>query len=440
MIRPVIHLCLVLTLGCGQIALAAPTHDEILAWVERNTDATTLDEPLGEIGVDGLDRLKPYLSPGLFDEFNFADLEMEVEATQAYAPHAVYLRATTAFHGQATLGDGGSLQNYTAGQPFSAAQIEQAGPDEAGFMIAWNHIHRWQNRGYTTAELVMNYVEPSASGAGGVLRDGFSGGGHITRYIAQRYFRVYLNHLAAFPESGYRVDAEGSDRLLWKDYLDTFEPFDVKGTRFVVERSLDPYEDDQVNSYLPTERRVRRLSAKERADSFMGSNYSLDDFEGFSGRVLDSDWRYIGRKSVLQVASSRESIIKLHGPGSRLPLDRWQVRPCYAVESRPKWAGHPVSKRIIFFDAETWNANLALLFDRDGVLWKSILTSYRRPEHTGPDAEPGDTVSRWTSSVAVDYAANNATVTRAIKPVEFPEFKASLIKRMFSVSSLTEGR
>ena len=116
MIRPVIHLCLVLTLGCGQIALAAPTHDEILAWVERNTDATTLDEPLGEIGVDGLDRLKPYLSPGLFDEFNFADLEMEVEATQAYAPHAVYLRATTAFHGQATLGDGGSLLGLHAGR------------------------------------------------------------------------------------------------------------------------------------------------------------------------------------------------------------------------------------------------------------------------------------------------------------------------------------
>ncbi len=438
--NPLVHGCLAAALCWIQIAAAAPTRNEILVWVERHSGATTLDEPLGAIGADGLDALKPYLAPGLFQEFDFPALEMEVEATQSYAPHAIYLEATTVFSGQATLGDDSSLQGYTAGQPFSAAQIERAGPEEAGFMIAWNHIHRWQNRGYTTAELVMNYVEPSASGTGGVLRDGFRGGGHITRYIAQSYFRVYLSHLAGLSENDYRVDAEDSDRLLWKDYLDTFEPFDVKGTRFVVERSLDPHEDDQVNSYLPTERRVRRLSAKERADSFMGSNYSLDDFEGFSGRVLDADWTYIGRKAVLQVASSRETRIKLHGPGSRLPVDRWQVRRCYVVESRPKWDGHPVSSRLIFFDEETWNANLALIFDRDDVMWKSILTSYRRPEHAGADAAPGDTVSRWTSSIAIDYGANNATVTRAMKPVEFPEFKASQIKRMFSVSSLTEGR
>ena len=33
-----------------------------------------------------------------------------------------------------------------------------------------------------------------------------------------------------------------------------------------------------------------RFSAKERADSFMGSNATLDDIEGFSGRVLDHSW------------------------------------------------------------------------------------------------------------------------------------------------------
>ena len=53
----------------------------------------------------------------------------------------------------------------------------------------------------------------------------------------------------------------------------------------MVERSLDPTEEDQVSSYLPRERRVRRLSAEERADKFMGSNFTLDDFEAFSGRV-----------------------------------------------------------------------------------------------------------------------------------------------------------
>ena len=73
--------------------------------------------------------------------------------------------------------------------------------------------------------------------------------------------------------------------------------------KFVIERSVVPFVEDQVNSYLPTERRVRRLSAKERADSWVGSEMTFDDFEGFSrpestffrphfGVTLDASWRH----------------------------------------------------------------------------------------------------------------------------------------------------
>ena len=77
-------------------------------------------------------------------------------------------------------------------------------------------------------------------------------------------------------------------------------PFDVAGLKLVVERPLDQSEGDQVNSYLPTERRVRRLSAKERADSWLGTNWTLDDFEGYSGLVMDNRWRLLGEKVIGQ--------------------------------------------------------------------------------------------------------------------------------------------
>ena len=73
-----------------------------------------------------------------------------------------------------------------------------------------------------------------------------------------------------------------SDRLLYKEFIEVFSPYDMAGLKFVIERPIDQYKGDQVNS-ISHERRVRRLSAKERADSYIGTNWTLDDFEGFSG-------------------------------------------------------------------------------------------------------------------------------------------------------------
>ena len=428
------------------VAASLPAHagitvrQDIQAWIAQYAQATTRDEAMGTIDPNDLVPLEPYLPPGVLDEFAFPELNMEVVGTRAYAPHETYQQATAQYLGQATLGADGSLQNYMAGQPFSLEQIEAASANEAGLMIGWNQIHRWQYLGYSSKELQMSYVESLADGASGNLIDGYRGGGHIDRFIGTSYYRVYLSHLASLPESAYRVDTDDSERLYWKDFMDFLEPFDVKGTKFVIERGVDPHEDDQVNSYLPTERRVRRLSAKERADGFMGSNYSLDDFEGFSGRVLDFDWTYRGRKVVLHVSNARESVAYLHGPDSRVPDDRWQIRPCLVVEHRPKWNGHPVASKIMFIDEETYNVNLALIFDHEDTLWKSIITVYRRPYADDDQNLPEHTVSYWAGSIAVNYIKNDATVTRAKDPVIFPKFDATTIRRMFSVSNLTSGR
>ena len=435
---------LLLLMGMGASAVPAaaayPLRQEILDWLEKFATATTRDAAMGAISSEDVEKLSPYLPPGLIEEFAFTELHMEVVGTQTYAPHDIYQRVTMQYVGQATLATDGGLENYAAGLPFNHEQILAATLDEAGLMVAWNNIHRWQYNGYKTDELVMNYMRPISAGASGTLLEGFSGGGHIDRYISQSYYRVYLSHLASRAGNDFRVDTDDSDRLYWKDYMEYWEPFDLKGTKFIIERSIDPHEGDQVNSYLPKERRVRRLSARERADSFLGSNYSLDDFEGFSGQVLDFDWTYLGRKAILSVSNSRESPARFHGPYSRLPEDRWQIRQCFVVEHRPKWTGHPISSKIMFVDEETYNVVLALIFDHDDALWKSIVMMYRRPGDAADQSLPENTLSYWSASVAVNYKENDATVTRAIEPVTFPKFEATQIRRMFSVSNLTGGR
>ena len=78
-----------------------------------------------------------------------------------------------------------------AGQPFDPSLFEKVDPEEAGFMLAWNHVHRWQYFGWLNEELTMHYIQPGSSGRS-QLSPGFSGVGHIDRYL-DRYLSNVLS-------------------------------------------------------------------------------------------------------------------------------------------------------------------------------------------------------------------------------------------------------
>lgn len=403
----------------------------------------TVDPPVADTTFDAsnIESLYAWIAPGFREEFEFPELSVEIQQTMDYPGHQVFQDASKKFAGQATLGPKGQLENYTAGRPFSDEQIAAATPEDAGLMIAWNHFHRWQFTGYKVDELSMTYVD-STPGNGPMDPDhGLLGGGTQTRRLTQSYHRIYLSKLAWLGDQDHRFDVADSDTRYFKDYISFLSPFDVKGTSFVVERMLDPFADDQVNIYSPTERRVRRFSAKERSDRFMGSEGTLDDFEGFSGRVLDYTWRYLGKKTILFVADSYDDLPKGHGPYSRLPLDRWQFRDCYVVEVKSILDDHPYGSRVLFIDAQTSAAGLSLVFDHDAMLWKTFLSIYNGPEpQTGMSDAMETSVQGWRGQFNVDRKTNNSTVVQALTPTEHPAMKPSQIKRIFSVSNLTSGR
>jgi len=428
-------------LALTSVFAAEVTRDDVGVWLGQSV---VVDAPVAGtvVRADDLASLEPWLPPGYFEEFQFPEVVVEIQETGNYPPHRSYLEATEHFAGEASIGTDGRLENYTAGQPFSAAQIIDASPEIGGYMLAWNQIHRWQYYGYQLDELTMAYVGP---GSGGVPLDekvGLGGGGSLDRVLTQSYHRVYLNKLAMLADQDYRVDVADSDTRFFKDFIEFLDPFNVKGTGFVVERMLDPHADDQVNTYLPTERRVRRVSAQERADSFMGSNGTLDDFEGFSGRVLDYKWNYLGQKQLLYVPDTKQELQRTFGPYSRLPDDRWQVRNCHVVEVMSTWEGHPYRSRVLFIDAQTFGVALSLVFNHDNVLWKTLQTVTRAPAYRddNPESSLETSVMAWRGQVNIDRVANTATVVRAKTETNNPTMSPSAIKRIFSVSSLTSGQ
>ncbi len=426
------------TVLCWDALAADVTRDDIEAWLQ--TEPASLPAPGTVLGAAELEALRPMIAPGYFDHVNHPDVQLAIQATDDYQPHPVYQAATDAHGDKATLVPAGGMDGYVAGRPFDPERFDDVAPEEAGMMLAWNNVYRWQYYGYKVDGLDMLYVMPADGARPGV--EGLEGGGKLDRSLVQVYHRVYLNHLAMLPDNAYRADAAGSENRYFKDYISFVEPFDVAGTTFVVERALNPNEEDQVNSYLPSQRRVRRLSAKERADNFMGSNFTLDDFEGFSGRVMDYEWVYRGQKQVLAVTDSQEEHLRLSGPLSDVPIDRWQVRPSFVVELKPRWAGHPMSAKYLLIDQQTYTPTLALVVDRENRLWRVIMPFYKRQQADAstPERSMETSPGIWRGSIAADFKSNTATIARCRSGTEFPTMSKKEIERTFALSRLTEGR
>ena len=412
---------------------------DIDAWIGMKVLADP--PPSGTVISDAdIDLLAPWIPPGLLDEFRFSGLRIEIQSPGDYRAHHSYEAATERSSGEVTLGADGSLTNYTAGLPFSNEQIAEATPDQAGLMVAWNQIHRWQYTGYKVEAVTMSYLAPGTAAAPLDTEFGLDGGGSLRRRLTEYYHRVYLSKLAWLNNEEYRFDVPDSDSLLFKDFISFLDPFDVKGTSFVVERHLDPHADDQVNIYSPTERRVRRFSARERADSFMGSEATMDDFDGFSGRALDYRWTYLGRRALLYVADTSQEVVRAFGPHSRVPDDRWQLRDCHVVEIKSKLEDHPYGARILFVDAQTWNGALSLVMNHDAKLWKTMQLLYRAPAVQDDGSPPETSVQSWRGQFIIDHTTQNSTIVQSRSDTVHPHMKPSQIKRVFSVSNLTSGR
>jgi len=436
--RPLTRIAVAALCGVWLSAAGAATREELMAWIGESPAAIPPDAGTTLTQAD-MAVVRAYLPPGYADEFDFPELRMEIQARGSYPGHASYQEATAKFAGQATLAADGALENYTAGRPFSDEQVLAATPEAAGRMVGWNRMHRWQYYGYTATEVPMYYMR--GRGGKGPGEPALTGGGTLDRFTLQHYSRVYLANLAMLPGQGYRTGADDADKRFYKDHVEFLEPFDVKGTMFVIERPLDAHEEDQVNSYLPTQRRVRRLSAQERADVYMGTDMTLDDFEAFGGRVLDYEWTYLGKRDVLSVADGRAPQAVYFGPGSRVPDDRWQIRSCYAVELKPKFAGHPYSSKIVFFDVETLNAPAAIAINRDGQVWRAFSALYYMPEPATEGVAALETsVPRWKGTVAIDLLKDTATLSMTKAGSSNPTWSDRAIDKKFNVSSLGEGR
>jgi hypothetical protein len=353
---------------------------------------------------------------------NFPDLEMKIVATEEYPPHPKYVEATVKYACQASLGPKGELVSYTAGQPFPYSEWAKAAtghkcdltPDDPqiGAKLAWNFNFRWQAGGTHMPHTGQSY---------------WRGKGDNTWKIAQgEYRRTYFSHRAdLLPET---TDLVPGTNLEFAEYNETATPFDMRGQRFLVYRYQNALQKaDDAWAYIPSLRRVRRIAPTERADSLFGTDFTFEDLYLFSGLVWEHDWEFKGDATVLAAMDSQRTCFPRNvpawnpdkiaelgsdaqffackwGPYRALPFEgeTWQRRTAVKLEQRPKSPSHPYSRRLLWYDKETFSPLMAIAFDRKGKPFRVSWYVGRWSENTGIDADKGTFVNHMAASMVVN--------------------------------------
>lgn len=353
--------------------------------------------------------------------------ELEVTATESFAPHPGYQAGTELNAGSVSLGPGaGDLLGYQSGRPFAAPP--SADDPRAGDKIAWNMRHAYLGDSSEIAPFFWQYRN---------MRNGklerelsFAAKGLKFKH------RVLMDPIPDLPNN----PAEIFNGL----YLQVLSPPDLRNTQLLIHRLEDDTKQEQGWLYLGTQRRVRRLPTGQNTDAFLGSDIMIEDFLGYNGRIMDMTWRYVETKKVLLPfyrhndlqLSDRSHVDGYHfidfgGKGDCFPKIKWQFREAHVLEASPTWSQHPLSKRLYYVDTETYFPAYGRLYDRGGKLWKFAIAGYSHPDHHIPE-NAGSHVPIIDTVSMIDLQAQHCTTLQFHTVVNSVGPKAS----QFSVQEL----
>lgn len=394
--------------------------------------ATSLSPAAGTvIAADNLEQFAQFVDPDFAELIKLGWLTITVGEPLSFDQHPNYIAATEKHAGQTQLGQQpGELLNYVAGRPFPG---ELATDDpRAGEKLAWNMRYAYAGDGGEIPEMHWYYRDMRAQKVERVLE---------FEAAAMRF--MYRHVIAPIPEikdNGYKVYNAVT--------LTALDPGDVANTKLMIFYNSDDRAEEQGWMYVPLLRRVRRIATSMRTDSFLGSDIMIEDFLGYSGRIMDMDWSYGGDRYILlpmyrhdQVAHSAKKARKFDhyyvdfgGNSGCFPNVTWQLRKVHVLEGKPKRSDHPLSKRYFYVDAQTEFPVFGKVYDRGGALWKFLYAGLAHPDFHLPENK-GSGVPMLDSSAVIDIQNKHCTTLQMLTRVNIPKMKA----RDFEPSSLNVG-
>jgi hypothetical protein len=399
------------------------------------------------ITMDQVDKLRPFLPNEFWDNrdfFFYEGMQLEIGPTQYdYSTNDQAKAATERFRGQPRIGPDNSLENWISGYPFPQETIDCAGDPQAGVKIMWDFVAL---RGDGHAHFFYSYWD-----RGEQLPLYYEGSGQ-TVLLSHRVEPAYIDK-----SNG---DLFRGEKRKFAFGVDVTAPFDARGIQLLSYRykSSDQPRDEARNDdtwvYVPTLRRVRRISTAQRTDAISGTDFTFDDLRSFNGIIPQYEWKCLAERKIIAPMNTMAKgypYEKEHnfGPyGLSYADDRWELRDAWVVRMKAKNEDHPYHHKDIYIDKQTLAPLYSFAYDQKEELWKIIWHNKRWSEDTRLTGEwfPG-----WeaipeprTLNVISDMIVNVQTGTG--NRIEFwdahgtPLPSKGKIRRYIDVGRLTKGR
>jgi len=328
------------------------------------------------IPFDRIEALRPFLPPEFWanrDFFFYEGMQLRIGPFHRdYSPAAAYEEATRRFAGQPRIGPDDSIENHVAGLPFPG-KIDCKGDPQAGTKIIWNFMRRWGGDG-ADSRYYYSYWDR------GEELPLYYEGTSKTVQLAHRVEPRYLENGGDLFRGDKRQSAFG---------IEVDAPFDARGILLMTyrykesDRRRAEGKNDDTWVYVPSLRRVRRISSAQRTDAVSGTDFTFDDLVSFSGIPPQYRWECLGRMDLIapmntQVAGYPYTRDHNFGPyGLSYADDRWEMRHAVKIRFVPKNADHPYAYKDIYIDENSLEPLYSFAYDRKQELWKIIWHNHR---------------------------------------------------------------
>ena len=422
---------------------------DFLSWLTLNQSSIANFSAGDVVHYADKEKFRPFVPPGYIDILFFDKMEFMLQPSKRFSPSIEYQQATNLFSGRPFLDESGLLRDYQAGEPFNPSSLN-VNDKFSGYKAVWNFNYRWQRQGLEGKNSQWIWVrkggEHSIQSTDEEFKGMYLGGGKFERILNAKYKRVYFNSRADLSKTNYKIKGQFGQDEEYREVISFYAPFDIKDTAYLTIRYLDAEKSDDAWAYIPSTRRVRRVSADSKSDSLLGTDHTLEDFYCFSGRIDEHTWKYYGVARILAVAQSKRAAAFYYGPDGWTANDDWQIKEVDVFAQIPKRKNHPYSVKYIMTDRDNHHAYYCNAFDRSGVIWKvwqqSKLWSEDSParkhaKQRGFDVD-GLNIPVFQSSNAIDLQAERGTIVNGTIG-GYPLNKSSKIKREMDVNKLTEG-
>jgi hypothetical protein len=307
-------------------------------------------------------------------------MDLDIVPYREIAMPSAYLAATEKYGSQTSLGERNKLIDWVAGKPFPI--IDENDP-AAPVKIMYN----FQNTHYFSDDLGLHLVDADT----GSLYVDAKGHRHynIERHFVSDWLRVlqFQGRLHHEPKPAFENNVDGAFRK--SGLYPLIEPFDLKGVGGVSYRYTDLIRQDDTWLYLPSLRRVRRMSSAQRSDALFGQDIDVDSYGGYAGQIPWFEWKLLGEKPMLASLHGENLPPKpCEKDGGMTFCENWELRPnVYVIEGTPKLPNYAYSKRIVFVDKETNFVIYSDLYDQAGELWKVVMQSIRTSKRPNPEVD-----------------------------------------------------